>query len=43
MAMKSRRKGTFLSAYKLEDRDLQRADKKSFVNFGSTKCVTFTD
>ncbi|MGN7734732.1 AAA domain-containing protein [Ensifer sp. 22564] len=29
MAIKSRRKGTFLSAYKLEDRDLQRADRKS--------------
>lgn len=27
--MKLRRKGTFLSAYKLEDRDLQRMDRKS--------------
>lgn len=29
MASKSRRKGEFLSAYKLGDRDLQRADRKS--------------
>ena len=29
MTSKSRRKGAFLAAYKLEDRDLQRADRKS--------------